>query len=352
MLTYPIAVFPNETYLDGLRAADPAVVDALYNEFRQPVARAVEAAGGNYADGNLFFRTALLHSAQLSQEGLYPSDAPVFFFLKNLAIAHYHDWLREKGQEPPRRPVPVAEELPVLQQLPEGHELRSFRESLQSLPADNSPLARLKTACDEIERRLSASQIPTSGENKAIKYAFFALLFATALYATLAWVFRDLTPEEVYKSNFQPPASILADMAARYTGDSTVLARPETCAIAFSRADAHYQKGDWRAAANALVEMMDVSLAVCQSDALFYLAIIGLQWDRPDLTLDCISKIEDLERFGEDIYWYMALAYVKIAANDPSQKSVARRAVQRALSNTEVPERREQAQTMLDELGE
>ena len=41
----PIATFPNETYLNGLRVADAVVVDALYNEFRQPIAKAVESAG-------------------------------------------------------------------------------------------------------------------------------------------------------------------------------------------------------------------------------------------------------------------------------------------------------------------
>ena len=97
---------------------------------------------------------------------------------------------------------------------------------------------------------------------------------------------------------------------------------------------------------------MDDSTATCQSDALFYLAIVGLQMDKPELSLECISKIEDLDRFGEDLYWYMALACVKIAVNDPAEKDFARRAVERALSNTEIPERRVQAEKMLEELGE
>jgi hypothetical protein len=74
--------------------------------------------------------------------------------------------------------------------------------------------------------------------------------------------------------------------------------------------------------------------------------------EQPELTLECISKIEDLERFGEDIYWYMALAYVKKAAIDPSEKEMAQRALERALSNTEIPERRIQAEKMLEELAE
>ncbi len=48
----------------------------------------------------------------------------------------------------------------------------------------------------------------------------------------------------------------------------------------------------------------------------------------------------------------MALAYVKIAAMDPTEKDIARRAVERARSNTEIPERREQAEKMLEDLAE
>lgn len=39
----------------------------------------------------------------------------------------------------------------------------------------------------------------------------------------------------------------------------------------------------------------------CQSDAYFYLAIIGLEMDDPNLTIECLSNIEDLARYGEDI---------------------------------------------------
>ena len=98
--------------------------------------------------------------------------------------------------------------------------------------------------------------------------------------------------------------------------------------------------------------MMDDSLLECQTDALFYLAIVGLELERPELSLECIAKMDDLERYGEDIYWYMALAYVQKAALDPSEKDIAKRAVERALSNTEIPERRQQAEKMLEELSE
>ena len=208
------------------------------------------------------------------------------------------------------------------------------------------------SACEALERRLYSSQIPASSENKTIRNAFILFVLLTLGYAAYTWFNRDVSPEEVYDNNFQPPVSILDDMAVRYAKDSVAPMRPEACTIAFGKADAYYKKREWREAAAALATMMDDSLGVCQSDALFYLAIVGLELDRPELTLECIAKIEDLERFGEDIYWYMALAYVKMAAQDPAEKDIARRAVERALSNTEIPERRAQAEKMLEELSE
>jgi hypothetical protein len=411
----PIAIFPNETYLNGLRDADASVVDALYNEFRQPVARAIETAGGSYADGNTFFRVALIETASLVHLGNYPAEVPIYLFLKNLAVAQYRDWLDEKGQAQPPITENLEDESQVVEVLPNQSELRDTRKqirakrqfsqlsgddqrqilnlanSLKDVNPEAEPIEtgsnkasveRYKnllkesdqvwdralptwvvtsltdthfhqtwSACEALERRLYSSQVPASSENKTIRYAFIGFVLLTLGYAAFTWLNRDRTPAEVYDNNFQPPASILDDMAARYAHDSIAPVRPEECTIAFSQADAHYKKREWREAASALASMMEDSLTICQSDALFYLAIVGLQMDRPELSIECISKIEDLERFGEDIYWYMALAYVKIAANDPAEKDIARRAVERALSNTEIPERRVQAEKMLEELA-
>ncbi|MBC7774677.1 MAG: hypothetical protein H7246_04500 [Phycisphaerae bacterium] len=412
----PIAIFPNETYLNGLRDADASVVDALYNEFRPPVARVIETAGGSYADGNTFFRVAVIQTARLAHLGNYPADVPVYLFLKNLAVAQYRDWLDEKGQESPAIPDISEEDMEVVAVLPDQNEMRDIRNQIrakrqfaqlsiddqrqilslakslkdlspeaeaietgpykasvgryknllkesdqtwdQALPSwvvtplTDTHFHQTRSACEALERRLYSSQVPASNENKTIKYAFIGFVLLTLGYAVFTWLNRDRTPAEVYDNNFQPPASILDDMAARYAHDSVAPVRPELCTIAFSQADAYYKKREWREAASALAGMMEDSLISCQSDALFYLAIVGLQMDRPELSIECISKIEDLERFGEDLYWYMALAYVKMAANDPSEKDIARRAVERALSNTEIPERRVQAEKMLEELAE
>ncbi len=415
-MNHPIATFPNETYLKGLRDADASVVDALYNEFRLPVARAVESAGGSYADGNTFFRVALIQTARIVHSGNYPDDAPIYLYLKNLAITQYRDWLSEKGQELPALRDLTEEEILVQNILPNKAALLEMRQQIrakrvftklsiddqrqiltlanalavaqpEAQPIEISPysasIERYKnlleerrtawekplpdwvvtpltdthfhqtwTGCEALERRLYSSQIPESNENKSIRTAFIILVMLTVGYAAFTWFFRDRSPAEVYDNNFKPPASILVDMEARYAKDSIPPTRPEACTIAFNEADAHYKKHEWREAVTRLATMLGDSLSICQSDALFYLAIVGLQMDKPELTIECIAKIEDLDRFGEDIYWYMALAYVKMAAQDPAEKDIARRAVERALSNTEIPERREQAEKMLEELSE
>ena len=120
----------------------------------------------------------------------------------------------------------------------------------------------------------------------------------------------------------------------------------------FAEADDFYQKKEWRSAATVLAAMLEEASSDCQTDIYFYLAIVGLYLDRPELTLQCISKLDDLDRFGEDIYWYMALAYVKKAAIDPSEKDMAIRALERAMSNTEIHERRIQAKKMLEDLSD
>ncbi|MCC7466369.1 MAG: hypothetical protein IT261_08880 [Saprospiraceae bacterium] len=408
-MSIPSAIFPNETYLNGLRSADPAVIEAMYHEFRPAVVKSVETMGGNYADGAAFFKVALLQTAEIIEAGNYHEEIPVEQFICNLAMRHFQDWRFEKIQEFPAMPPSAEGERVVRDQLPEESALRAFRgtvrakrefnrleytdqkavldfatqqkegkevlpsvafnnylrllgipnaETVTELPPNalkaltDTHFHEIWTAAEGIELRLKSAQIPKEGENKTIKYAFITLMVLTLGYVLVSWLLRDQSPEEVYNENFNPPPSIIADIEKRYANDSIPPQWAPSCMEMFAQADDFYKKKEWRSAATVLAAMLEESSSDCQTDIYFYLAIVGLYLDRPELTLQCISKLDDLDRFGEDIYWYMALAYVKMAVLDPSEKDMARRALERAMSNTEIPERRIQAEKMLEDLSD
>jgi hypothetical protein len=212
-----------------------------------------------------------------------------------------------------------------------------------------------QTQLFEQKRSGAAEQSPQTSH--FWRNAFVVLGIATLIALAFQFFFQSQseTPGEVYSDNFSAPESLLADLASRQAlspdKDSLGL-RPADCDQAFAEADAAYQDKDYREAAAALAQLLDDSHKACQSDAYFYLAIVGLQLNEPELTIECLSNIEDLDRYGEDIYWYQALAFVKLAEQNPLMKEKAVRAMDRVISNTEIPERREQAQKMLEQLND
>ncbi len=202
------------------------------------------------------------------------------------------------------------------------------------------------------QKRIGASNVsaPTS---HFWRNAMVVLGIITLIALASQLFFKSETPGEVYKDNFTAPESLLADLATRQVqspDNDSLGIRPEGCDEAFTAADAAYQEKNYRVAAGELAKLLDDSHKPCQSDAYFYLAIIGLQMNEPELTIECLSNIDDLARYGEDIYWYQALAFVKLSAENPLMQEKAVRAMDRVISNTEIPERREQAQKMLQQL--
>jgi hypothetical protein len=414
-VTNPSAQLPNETYFDGLRRADAGTIEAVYNEFRKPITRAVEAAGGSSADGSTFFRVALLQTASMAHHLQLQESTPLFFLLKNLAVAHFRDWALEKNVPLPEPPPVSEEEATYSIELPGAEDRLQFRQHVrarrqfsklsadcqkriqelakdttigisdprlagkssetcleqyrQNLGETEHPWAGLPpwvvtaladehfqqswSIAESLENRLSMGQSsaadPESKITRNVLIALGLLLFGYGL-----WVyFRPAAaPEVVYEENFKPPASIMADRAARAAHDTLPLERIEVCEQLFEEADEAYKRKSYTEAASVLYTMIGEEMEGCNSDALFYLAIIGLELGEPEVTLDCLAKIPDLDRFGEDLYWYQALAFVKIAAQNPLRRDIARRAVERARSNTEIPERRAQAEKMLEKLAE
>lgn len=411
-MIHPTAQHPNEYYTEGLRHVDQNVVNAIYLEFRRPVARSVELSGGSNADGNTFFRVALIHASMLAEQGLLEEETPVFYSLQGLAVAHFRDWAAEKGMELPEKNELSEDYHLALPNAAQRHELRQnirakrqftrleptckkvildmaqgaslhlddpragnettsgcldkYRKALHDTETEwpaplpdyvvtaltDAQFNRIWSAAEAQEGRLAlGNTVSQEKGQKVTRNVLIALAVLFLGYAVYAWVNAPKPAGEVYKENYHPPTSILADRADRAVRDSTeVTPLPEPCESLLQEADEFYKKKQWNEAADVLTMMETDDTEVCKSDALFYSAIIALQMEEPDMAVDYLTKITDIDRFGEDLYWYQALAFVQIAAHNPLQRDLARRAVERARSNTEIPERRAQAEKMLEQL--
>jgi len=356
VVDHSIDNFSNEQLINGLRTADQSALEAVYASFRPAVIRNLSSFGASDASGKVFFRIAVVEAAGLAQAEILAPDEPLYDQIRALALAHYSDWLAEKGQPVPDIPQETAEGKPALD-LPDSQALRNTREKIDSWKKSertDEPGFGVWEKIREIERKLSGDQKMPPQSNLARNLLIFFLLL-TLGYVVYQYFNRSKTPGEVYKENFTPPASLMDDLARRYgaeRGNDSVTARPNACEYLLRQADEYYKNKDMEAAQTALFEILDDSLSVCHSDALFYIGVIALEQEKPGLALECFSKIDDLEHFGEDIYWYQALAMVQLAKGNPLLESKARRAVERARSNARDSLRREQAERILKQMSD
>ncbi len=346
--------FSNEHYFNGLRDADEPVLESVYAEFRQPVVRAVTELGGSEAAGKAFFRTALVEAARISRTDEIPTETSFLLQLKSLAVAHYKDWLSEREQPIPEETTEEGTtEIPVA--IPPAETLRETRQAIEFWKkgerTDDEGYA-LWEKMRLVERKFS-DDIPTKSKNNLARNLFIFFVLLTVGWLIWLYVFRAKTPAEVYDDNFAPPESIMADIRQRYgpaMGNDSVSTRPSECEFLLNEADEFYKAKDFDSAQSVLFEILEQELVLCHSDALFYIGIIALEQEEPGLTLECFAKIEDLENFGEDIYWYQALAFVKLAEKNPLLRDKAVRAVERTRANTRDSLRRVQAEKMLKHL--
>ena len=126
LVNFPTENFPNETYINGLRNDDESVVENLYAEFRTPVIQAVTSLGGGQATGKSFFRTALVEAAKQARAGTLSLELPFVDQLKSLAVAHFTDWMAERGQPMPEREI-QADEPETTSFIPASDALRETR---------------------------------------------------------------------------------------------------------------------------------------------------------------------------------------------------------------------------------
>lgn len=355
-LAHPTGNLSNEQYINGLREADDNVLASIYAEFQKTVVRAVTALGGSGAAGNVFFQTALVEAAKQVKAVEVPAEMPFFSYLKTLAETHFGDWMAERGQSVPE--VATDPETPEISfELPSSEALRETRQKITAWRKGEQTDAEgyaLWQKLKDIERKTTgaAEDAPKSNFARNLLILFVLL---TLGYMAYVWYSRAKTPAEVYQDNFNPPESLVADLSLRYgsaRGNDSVTTRPNTCEFLLREADEFYKVKDYESAQGVLFEILSDSLAVCQSDALFYIGVIALAQEDAGLALECFAKIEDLEHFGEDIYWYQALAFVKLAEKNPLLRDKAARAVERTRSHTRDSLRREHADKMLEHLAD
>ena len=416
-MTYTTGQFPNETYLNGLRDNPESTLAVVYDEFRRPVISAVTARGGSEADGAVFFQAAAVDAARLARAGQAPAIIPVLQWLEALSLAHYRDWLEERGQS-----VPIEGELPeenIAAMLPDSAALRNTRSHIfawkrlqrlepacrqqlleqAQLPAEETPdagepehpenqsdctrqyLTQLQNTAaapetlpewalaalrdregyavwkrtQALENQWSAGEPVAQEPSRIWPWAIIALLVVAVGYGAYQFFYRPKTAAEVFADNFAPPPSLLDDLGARYgaeMGNDSVTARPNECMRLLQEADVYYRAKEFEAALDPLLLIVLDSTSICQSDAWYFLGIIQLELEDPATAIQCFAKIEDLTRYGEDLYWYQALAFVQLAKENPLMRDKAHRAVERALGNTNDPARREQARKMLQQLSQ
>ncbi|MCC6460848.1 MAG: hypothetical protein IT260_10290 [Saprospiraceae bacterium] len=414
-MIHPTGQFPNETYLNGLRDDPESTLAVLYDEFRQPAIRAVTGLGGSSADGAVFFQAAVNETARLARENRIPAEVPVFFLLKALSQAHFLDWLDQRGQPQPEAPTEMSAQPEWQSLLPEPGALRQTRQKMlawkqvQLLDAscrevllaptepDETPeaadtrhqhcteqyLDRLKTAgalaldnelpgwpmavlrdragyavwlrTQQLERDWAMGKPPVPESNRIWRWAIAALLLVAVGYGAFQFYFRPVTAAEVFADNFAPPGSLMDDFEKRYgaeMGNDSVSARPNECVRLLREADLYYRAKEYQAALDPLLLIVLDSSSFCQSDAWYFLGVIQLQLEDPTTAIQCFAKIEDLNRYGEDLYWYQSLAFVQLAKENPLMRDKARRAIERTLGNTRDSLRRIQAENMLKKLSQ
>ncbi|MFN0013856.1 MAG: hypothetical protein ACKVU2_04855 [Saprospiraceae bacterium] len=402
--------FPSETYLDGLQNDPESSIAVVYNEFRTPILRAFLSMGVTEKDAVFFFQAAVVDAACMARRSEIPASVLFPDFLQALATAHL---FASKGvaelplEVPPGvssgwtdMPAPaVLREtqanakawacLPDLdpacrsalimepEEAGADVEWLKKRESckeyiLQALTAKNtSPYAELPewvlTALRDVDGHMIWNRMqtleqgwrtdkpPVPPESNRIWRWVVAVFFVTVVgYSVYQFYLRPKTAAEVYADNFAPPGSLIADLQKRYgaeMGNDSVTAHPSMCMMLLREADAYYQASDYKSAMDPLLLIITDSSSLCQSDAWFFLGIIELQMEEPTTAVQCFAKIEDIDRYGEDLYWYQALAFVQMAKGSPLLRDRAIRAVEQAIGNMRDEKRRVRMETMLKNLS-
>ena len=189
----------------------------------------------------------------------------------------------------------------------------------------------------------------------AIILCLAALLIGVGVYRRFA------KPKPDFQTYFTPPKSLLADFEARSAGGGTVenavRDASSPCARLVAQADEAYLVGDYDEAQEPLLLIVldengqETTGGGCASDGYFYLGLLRMRLGDPQTAIQCFTKVEDIDRYGEDIQWFMTLAFVQLAEQQPDVREQAARALNRILKSAQPADRKDMATSMLQKLG-
>ncbi|MBL7775903.1 MAG: hypothetical protein JNK89_07855, partial [Saprospiraceae bacterium] len=364
-MSQPTGQFPDETYFHGLRDNPDSSLAVVYDEFRQVILEKLGSVGCPADQAGKFFQLAVFDLSRLAREGKIPAETSVQELLETLAQQHFalsqgsgFETAAEKltEEENLRRTQQKFEAWNRLEQLDADCRrklLQPVDDTSAGLPIDQLGQERLNTCTAEFRQLLPAAELPETGlpdwaraaladpagytvwqrasilesdwstglpapaeSNRIWRWAIGIFLIAVVGYGIYHFYARPTTAAEVFADNFDPPGSFMEDLRGRYgdeMGNDSVAARPSTCLLLLREADAYYQANEYQAAVDPLLLIVLDSASICHSDAWFFLSILHLKLDDPSTAIQCLAKIDDLGHYGQDLYWYQALAFVQLA---------------------------------------
>lgn len=364
-MTHPTGSLPNETYADSLLDADEGTLHLVYQEFRPPFLRALTAAGVSENRAGLLFQTALVDAARLLAAGIWAREQPFYPALLQLGLAHARrlqaDPAAEADSPEPARADSFDDfsaEIPAPEALAASWDLvNAWKAAPPADPPADPALFALWQASERLERQhrnLPPDHKPEPRANRIWRYSLLALAVFVLGQAVYTWLVRPQTPHSLFDTYFNAPESFAADRQARGAIDSLSLTYPvqaAECDHLLRQADRLSQEGHLEEAQEPLLLLALDSTGVCQSDAWYFLGLLRLKMGDPETAIQCLTKIEDYERYGDDLQWNMALAFVQLAEKDPGMRERAARAVERVMNGAQTDARREQARKLLENLN-
>lgn len=346
-MTHPGGTLPDELYAEGLQQADEAMIRQIYSEFRQPVIRAAVLLGASPTDAARLFQAAVVEVARRVQAGAFPGDLPFFELLEQLVTAQLDHKNDEENAAIQEVALPLSGVIALIESW--KHARPHADETIPSGYA-------VWQITNDIERRLTPDKPVNSPEpaaNKVWRLVLLALAILTLLYAGYTWFNRPKGTSDVFESNFMPPESFVADRRLRYSAEedsSGAMAPGNDCDRLLQQSDQLYQNREFESAQEPLLLLVLDSMGACQSDAWYFLSILRMELGDPVTAIECLTKIEDLDHYGDDIQWYMAVALLQMSDSEPSVREKAVRALERVIDSTNSEDRKARAAKMLEQL--